>query len=179
MTFKRVVYVCAIVMMLAGCVAMDGIAASDAMLDPITMSSLGIDSSAIKSKDTALCAIGRLGANSAMFQQCYVILTSNEIELIAWNRRREHSFRKLLSLPLESIDSVALVHYGSGASLRQVHLHSEDRLVVLSYSKNETDIAEKIYGQFVDAGIPALCKTGFVYAETNPDGIAPMIFPLK
>ena len=162
--------------LLPGCTSMNYMAAQDVAADLVGQ---GIDTAAIKSREQVMCGIGMPDSNRAEFTQCLAVITSEKIELLTWNKRHPENITKLLDAHISKYDSVELVIHGNGASLRQVILRNAEKMVVLSYGRNEVEIAENIYKMLTDKGVMQISTGVPVIAEVNPDGIAPIIFPLQ
>lgn len=145
---------------------------------PQVTSNLDIQQADIKTQTKALFGVTAPDSRVADFRVCHAILTREAMQFITWNSESQ-LFKKELSLPIQNIQSVSLIHYGTFGHIRQVHLTSELGVVVISFTVGENEAAEAIYKKLLEAGVPQGNRTQYVRAAGDANMVIPVFIPVR
>lgn len=105
-------------------------------------------------------------------------IARRELFVVVYDRERS-SYRVKFSLPAVKLEYVALVNYGNMGHLRQVHLFSGMKKVVLSFGITETPAAEALVKKLVALGVrQGFAPTRYVERPGEAD-LFPLIIPVQ
>jgi hypothetical protein len=145
---------------------------------PQVTSNLDIQQADIKTQTKAMFGVTAPDSRVGDFRVCHAILTREAMQLITWNSESQ-LFKKELSLPIQNIQSVSLIHYGTFGHIRQVHMTSEVGVIVLSFTVGENNAAEAIYKALLEAGVPQGNRTQYVRAAGDANMVIPVFIPVR
>lgn len=145
---------------------------------PQVTSNLDIQQADIRTQSKAMFGVTAPDSRVADFRVCHAIVTREAMQFITWNSESQQ-FKKELSLPINSIQSASLIHYGTFGHIRQVHLTSEVGVVVISFTVGENEAAEGIYKTLLEAGVPHGNRTQYVRAAGDANMVIPVFIPTR
>jgi hypothetical protein len=108
--------------------------------------------------------VGETSVDSAKVEQkgTHVIISRNIIRFIVWDNELQ-IFKEEPALPMDQINSAALVSGGNYEQLKQIQLITTNGKVVISFSTGEEELAEHVYAALMRDGVKDFSTSRFVH----------------